>query len=224
MEVSPRIGSETGSDNVSYKLFDKVFGKTTGSIVIEEKNFSNERHLQRVLFRVFAVCFCVLLQLAAFNASAFVHPDKTHTPGVLCTSSDPDFESFAYSAHVAKCTRNIMDDEKVQVSDWYGGIPKSDWPKYEFDHLIPLCAGGSNSPQNLWPQPIDEAKLKDRVEDEVCRGLREGTLTQEQAVEKVWAWFNSDGRSSGIPGEKTPAQAESKPSSNTDDSLPESLE
>jgi hypothetical protein len=216
MEVSPRISSETGSEIVSEARIEDL--AIAGSVL------SKKRRLKRYLYRFIAVSFCALFQVAALNASAFTRPDKNHTPGVLCTSSDPDFDSFAYSAHVAKCTRNIEEDEKIQVAGWYGGIPRSDWPKYEFDHLIPLCAGGSNSPQNLWPQPIDEAKLKDKVEDEVCRGLREGTLTQERAVDKVWAWFNSDGRSSAIPGEKLPVQTESKANSDPDDSIAESFE
>jgi hypothetical protein len=77
--------------------------------------------------------------------------------------------------------------EKDQVAQRYG-IPKSDYYKYEFDHFIPLNAGGSDDPGNLWPQPLAEAHEKDKVELEVYNGLNNGTLTQAQAVAKIRAW------------------------------------
>lgn len=37
---------------------------------------------------------------------------------------------------------------------------------YEEDHLIPLEIGGDpRDPRNLWPQPINEAHVKDRLEN-----------------------------------------------------------
>lgn len=114
-------------------------------------------------------------------------PNPAWTPGDLCTEYSPDFEAFRYKAHVAHCKRNISESEKDFVARLYG-IPKTDYGKYEFDHFIPLNAGGSNSPKNLWPQPLDDAKLKDRVEDEVYNGLRSGTMTEDEVVAKIRAW------------------------------------
>jgi phage pi2 protein 07 len=41
------------------------------------------------------------------------------------------------------------------------------------DHLIPLGIGGADDESNLWPQPYDEAILKDKLEwhmrDLVCK-------------------------------------------------------
>jgi hypothetical protein len=47
---------------------------------------------------------------------------------------------------------------------------------YEEDHLVPLTLGGHpTAVENLWPQPILEARLKDRLEQtlhrRVCAGL-----------------------------------------------------
>jgi hypothetical protein len=43
----------------------------------------------------------------------------------------------------------------------------------QMDHLIPLGIGGADSDDNLWPQPYDEAILKDKLEwrmrDLVCK-------------------------------------------------------
>ena len=56
-------------------------------------------------------------------------------------------------------------------------------PAYEVDHLISLELGGSpTNLRNLWPEPIDSARRKDRVEnalhERVCSGHE--TLAQAQ--------------------------------------------
>lgn len=111
-------------------------------------------------WRALFVSFAVLVSSTASFATAVDAPDPDTTPGKTCTSRDADFSEYKYSAHVAICTRNVSTAEKQKVADAYGGIPKSSWKKYEFDHLIPLCAGGANSIENIWPQPIAQAKKK----------------------------------------------------------------
>ena len=50
-----------------------------------------------------------------------------------------------------------------------------DAPKYELDHIIPLCLGGSpNDPSNLQLEPWDEATRKDRVEIQAMRCICAG--------------------------------------------------
>ena len=114
-------------------------------------------------------------------------PDPAHTPGFLCSPTDPNFVGYRYPGNVAYCQRNIGAAEKDQVAKWYG-IPKSDYSKYEFDHFIPLNCGGSNDPRNLWPQPLAEAHDKDKVEDQVYYGLKSGKMTQQQGVDLIRAW------------------------------------
>jgi hypothetical protein len=45
--------------------------------------------------------------------------------------------------------------------------------KSQLDHLVPLGIGGADDESNLWPQPYDEAILKDKLEwrmrDLVCK-------------------------------------------------------
>lgn len=124
-------------------------------------------------------------------SAALTAPDPALTPGELCTPSDPNFSGYDYPEHVARCRRNIMTDEKLAVARSYGDIPQANWPEYEFDHLIPLCAGGSNDIKNLWPQPIAEAHQKDTLENDICIAMKAGTMTQAQAVQKVHDWFQN---------------------------------
>jgi hypothetical protein len=120
-------------------------------------------------------------------------PNPAWTPGATCSRDDPDFDEERYPARVAHCRRHITEAEKARVAERYG-IPREDWHLYEFDHFVSLNAGGSNADENLWPQPIDDAKEKDIVEDEVYNGLRRGTLTQAEGVEKIRSWRPSSCR------------------------------
>ena len=116
-------------------------------------------------------------------------PLKQFTPGQLCSEQDPNFKEYRYAAHVAICARNVSYDEKLQIAKNYR-IPETEWINYEFDHLIPLNAGGSDDIQNLWPQPIVEAHEKDVVEQATFNGLNNGTLTQAPAEQMIWDWIN----------------------------------
>src|ERR1043166_3833407 len=51
------------------------------------------------------------------------------------------------------------------------GHPKG-WKGHIIDHVIPLCAGGADTPANLQWQTVDEAKKKDRIEKAQCARLR----------------------------------------------------
>lgn len=136
-----------------------------------------------------SIIVLVFLLFSVFSY-AWTQPDAELTPGVLCTEEDPDFSELDYDEEIPRCERNVSTAEKQKVAKSYGNIPKDQWADYEFDHFIPLCVGGSNNIKNIWPQPIDEAKEKDVIEDQVCRGLQKGTMTQAEAVKKIHNWFN----------------------------------
>ncbi|MFZ3228918.1 MAG: hypothetical protein WA160_01845 [Pseudobdellovibrio sp.] len=147
--------------------------------------------------------------LVGFTISQFsfsmTMPNTQLTPGVLCTPSDSDFKGYDYPSKVARCNRNIGNPEKAEVAKNYGNIPASEWVNYEFDHYIPLCAGGSNNIQNLWPQPIAEAKQKDVIEVQVCTALKAGTMTQDQALQKIHDWFTQFSGQNHMANSNTPA-------------------
>lgn len=139
--------------------------------------------------------FIYIISISALASSMHakvisVHtPDFKQTPGILCSTTDADFSGLDYPEKIARCNRNISDSEKAKVAALYGNIPRADWPKYEFDHLLPICAGGSNSSDNLWPQPLAEAKKKDVLEVDICLAMKAGTLKQSDAVQKIYDWF-----------------------------------
>lgn len=122
------------------------------------------------------------------GSSLLALPDSSLTPGKLCSPSDPDFQEYRYDSHMPYCSRSVTESEKSQVAQDYGGIPKSDWSQYEFDHFIPLSIGGTDEKENIWPQPIDEAHEKDKCEDKAYLALKDGKVTQDQAVQAMYDW------------------------------------
>jgi hypothetical protein len=137
-----------------------------------------------------AIGIVLFLSLTTMTAWA-VQPDPRITPGAICTTSDPDFDGMAYPESIPHCKRNFNNSKKAAVARAYG-VPQSRWGSYEFDHLIPLCAGGSNDVRNVWPEPLAHAHLKDAVEDHVCAGMRAGAMTQRQAVTTIFNWIRDN--------------------------------
>jgi hypothetical protein len=63
----------------------------------------------------------------------------------------------------------------------YGYPARTDPRSVEEDHREPLEIGGApRDPRNLWPQPVDEAQAKDRLENAVKRDVCAGRLTLQQ--------------------------------------------
>lgn len=57
---------------------------------------------------------------------------------------------------------------------------------YEEDHFIPITLCGCPAcPENLWPQPWDEARRKDKDEVRFHRDVCAGVMTLEQAQENI---------------------------------------
>jgi hypothetical protein len=52
------------------------------------------------------------------------------------------------------------------------GEPRGACPGYVIDHIVPLCAGGPDTPANMQWQTIAEAREKDKIEVAKCRALR----------------------------------------------------
>ncbi len=69
------------------------------------------------------------------------------------------------------------------------GVAFDDRSNYELDHRVPRCLGGSDADSNLWPQPLSEALVKDRLERKVCLVVcRDGALSLDAAVRLFDDW------------------------------------
>ena len=135
--------------------------------------------------------------LPASGASASkapAQPDLSFTPGKLCTTTDADFKELRYPEQIAYCNRHVTQQMKVEVAAHYN-VPQADWGNYEFDHLIPLAIGGDSHVDNLWPQPRGQSDSdgKDKLEVQLYNQMKNGTITQAEAVKQIYAWFNTTG-------------------------------
>lgn len=52
------------------------------------------------------------------------------------------------------------------------GKAKGRCPGWIVDHIVPLCAGGADKPENMQWQTVEDAKAKDKLEWAQCRKLR----------------------------------------------------
>lgn len=127
----------------------------------------------------------ILIQSVAF-ADFPTGPDARTTPGSLCQHAD----QIRYPEHIAYCERSVSSGTKKRVIDIYEQqlgytINTHGRGNFKIDHLIPLCAGGSNSLNNLWPQHKSVYQITDPLEPIVCEKMAQGKLLQRRAVELI---------------------------------------
>jgi hypothetical protein len=130
----------------------------------------------------------MLTALLAFCGTAFadypVVPDPGMTTGVLCSRSDRDFDGLRYGEKIAYCHRNVDGRLKSRIYQEYG-IPNKCRHRYTVDHFYPLSMGGNNSAKNLWPEHVLVKKLRFDLEQDTFDQLREGRITQKQALDII---------------------------------------
>lgn len=108
-------------------------------------------------------------------------PDLRLTPGDLCTTP----VSYRYPEQIPYCEREVDSWTKELVFIKYrelGFSLSGERSRYKVDHLIPLCAGGSNELENLWPQYDTISQLTDPLEPLGCTVLSKGKITQKDLV------------------------------------------
>jgi hypothetical protein len=126
------------------------------------------------------------------NDIGFSLPDPSVTPGAVnqgCVA-DPSRDPLVVNGiEVNMCARDfrtrflrhtLLSTKKLVCSE-YGAAncPSRDW---EVDHLISLELCGLDSKENLWPQPIAEARVKDHlVEDVLPKLICSGKISLEDA-------------------------------------------
>jgi hypothetical protein len=102
-----------------------------------------------------------LTACSAAAAGAWTLPNPSTTPGAI-RSSDPSFVCVrGYSRTVRPPYDCAWRKFRVSVFRAYG-IPHEQWRNFTVEHLVPLAL---EDLRNVWPEPKDEAKRKDEVED-----------------------------------------------------------
>lgn len=137
--------------------------------------------------------FITTMLLTLFTLSAFAFkgqefpmgPDKSLTPGEVCTSSGV----YRYPERISYCARDVSSNRKKIIFEDYRklgfDLPANDRGSYKIDHYIPLCAGGSNSSTNLWPQHKSVYEITDPIEPLLCAKMSEGRLKQAEAIQLI---------------------------------------
>lgn len=137
----------------------------------------------------------LVFTITAQVASAYVSgphfpqgPDLRITPGKLCDKP----VSYRYPERIAYCDRDVDYEAKefliLRYDDNFGySIQYMSRADFKIDHFIPLCAGGSNDLENLWPQHKSIYQLTDPIEPILCEKMAQGKLSQANAVKLIMA-------------------------------------
>lgn len=113
-------------------------------------------------------------------------PNLDETPGKLCENSG----TRRYPENIKYCERNVdtyLKNAIIQKYDRLFGYQIRSMKRLDFkiDHLIPLCAGGANAEENLWPQHKSIYEITDPIEPILCQKMAEGKLLQADAVKLI---------------------------------------
>lgn len=109
-----------------------------------------------------------------------LYPNPSLTPGDVFPGVTA--QEVCISGYT-KGVRNVSSDEKRQVARNYGYTGSSS--DVEYDHFIPLELGGSNAVINVWPEPIADAHMKDKVENALHAQVCNGSMTLQQAQDAI---------------------------------------
>ncbi|MCX6119553.1 MAG: hypothetical protein NT027_18605 [Proteobacteria bacterium] len=120
------------------------------------------------------------------NSRYPIKPNLEMTPGDLCASAS----ELRYPEKIKYCNRNVDKSTKAMIFDDYDQklgfeTQKMERGDFKIDHLIPLCMGGSNKEDNLWPQHKSVYAYTDPVEPYLCDLMSIGKLKQKVAVEII---------------------------------------
>lgn len=109
-------------------------------------------------------------------------PIAKFTPGELCDRP----ASYRYPENIAYCGRDVTTEQKDQVFDQYRRsgfrLTQSKRADYKIDHYFPLCAGGSNNNENLWPQHLSISNVTDSLEQLGCEKMAQGKIKQSKFI------------------------------------------
>jgi hypothetical protein len=125
------------------------------------------------------------VQVQAAPSAYPMGPDPVLTPGSLCDTP----ESLRHPEQIAYCGRYVDSYMKDTIFISYrknlGYSLSGDRYDYKVDHFIPLCFGGSNHKDNLWPQHFSISEITDPIEAAGCEKLQKGKISQKEAIQLI---------------------------------------
>jgi hypothetical protein len=135
---------------------------------------------------LFLALFVISSLASAYDNRFPQMPDLTETPGKICENSG----TRRYPEKVSYCARNVETSLKVEIIKRYDSvlgyqIQTMNRADFKIDHLIPLCAGGANDEDNLWPQHKSVYEITDPLEPLICEKMANGSLSQAEAVKII---------------------------------------
>jgi hypothetical protein len=138
-------------------------------------------------FLFLTLLFSTSLFAQTYRAEFPTGPVAKLTPGSLCVRPD----ARRYPEQINYCNRNVGGDLKADVFREYRlegfRLTPSNRSQYKIDHLIPLCAGGSNSEDNLWPQHSSIFVRTDSLESVGCEKLKDAKIKQADLIKLILA-------------------------------------
>ncbi len=132
----------------------------------------------------------ILTLLANFSQAVLpfpTMPDPRLTAGSLCQNPI----EIRYPERIKYCGRDVSPTEKQMIIQLYerkGGyqINKFGRENFKIDHLVPLCMGGSNEANNLWPQHKTIYVYTDPLESLGCQKLSQGRIRQADVIQLLF--------------------------------------
>lgn len=115
-----------------------------------------------------------------------IHPNEDLTPGHAC-----DYPTtYRYPEHIPYCERNVDNTTKAKIIQTYDAqlgfqVGKMNRQDFKIDHYLPLCMGGANSSDNLWPQHKSIYPTTDIIEDKICQLMAKGKMLQREAFAHI---------------------------------------
>lgn len=116
-------------------------------------------------------------------------PDTRFTPGAVTDAT----KTAVCGTKWSQDERHVTLSMKKAVCALYGAHKCPNRELWEVDHIVPRELGGADLFENLFPQPLGQARLKDRLENrlhrEVCAGAISLHAAQIEIMTSWWAAF-----------------------------------
>ncbi len=156
-------------------------------------------NLRNVLSSLFVMLFVASVSFAGQDGRYPKGPNESMTPGSVCKSPS----RYRYPEKVAYCERDVHSVLKREIIAEYDRklgyrIESMDRQAFKIDHYIPLCMGGSNHRNNLWPQHRSVYEVTDPLEQVLCEKMALGVLRQAQAIDLIREAKNNLGKAPDI--------------------------